>query len=494
MRTQMLGWPLSLIQTTLLAIIVFGCLITIFWTGFLSSDDGSYLDAGRNLMRNNGLWLSETHGGLRYTVTIPLGILTSLFGTSETVISILPIFYSVILLSLLVFFTWRVFGKRPAIFTGILAASFPLFVIQASIVNVDIPETLFCLSSIFFFLKAIKEHDNRKWLLLSGVTAGLAMLTRETGYGLLIVYGVLFLFGAYMDRRLYLWGALGVGAILCVEMFYYVIQGESPFYRFLTAAQQHMVGIGHGDFASGTGNLSNNRLLGPITAILVNQEFGFLYWAAVISIWYLLKRAPLSPTVRCAVQVLALAALVWFLWIGFSGAVRPLPRYFALSSALCLILVGVALAYIRSRPMALLCLVGLIAVQLGCLLLENTNPRFASRGLASFIIENDAIVYTDATTANRARGFLLLRAPDHMELLQTGPAPTGAYQFWNPNVVGDAGKPIDSADIEKNIKAPKRGIGILLTAINLETIVPTSIQNRLIYSGETAILYRSSKK
>ena len=475
----------------LLAIVVFLCLTITFWTGFTANDDAQYLFSSQFFLRGVGIWLPENHWGFRYTVTIPLGILISLFGVSEVVISIVALTYGVALLAAVTSVTWYFFSPRAAFFATLLTATSALFVVQSSILNVDIPEALFCLLSLTFFLAAANAQGNRKWLILSGVMAGLAMLNRETGYGLLIVYGLLFLTGTYMKRQSYLWGLLGIGAVIGFEMLYYTVQGETPLYRFLTAIEAISVGIkDEGKFAAGTGNLSNDRLLGPLTAILFNEEFGILYWATIPAAWFLLKRATLGPLQLRVVQVLALTTLVWFLWIGYSGAVRPLPRYFAASSVFCIILVSIALTHMRSSIMVLVCLTGLITTQIGGLMLENPNRTYITRSLASFIVSNDLVVYTDEATGTHTKRFLMLKSPEHVDKIRYGVAPKDGYMFWNPNMTGDNGKPTTSASIKYRVQAPKRGIGILLTTTGLDAMVPDSIRGRLIYSGQTAIVYQ----
>ena len=103
-----------------------------------------------------------------------------------------------------------------------------------------------------------------------------------------------------------------------------------PLRRFVTLTEAHgSLNKVIGDFHSGTGNISDDRLLAPILALLVNQEFGLLFFAVVPAAWYCARSDVLTSEQRLTVKVMTGFLVLWFVWIGYGGAVRPLPRYFA---------------------------------------------------------------------------------------------------------------------------------------------------------------------
>jgi len=176
------------------------------------------------------------------------------------------------------------------------------------------------------------------------------MLNRETGYGLILVFGLLFLRGAYFNRGWYLWGFAAVALAICPERLIYVYYIESALYRFFSIVESHgTVGLKSGDFAAGTGNLSDDRLLGPVLALFFNQEFALLFFGAVFASLWIYFNKVLSPAETRLFNLLLLAGLIFFVWIGYAGAVRPLPRYFAFIAILAVFPLAIYYQKARNR-------------------------------------------------------------------------------------------------------------------------------------------------
>ena len=416
--------PAIFIAVAALYVLMVAVIPALFYVGFTNSDDVIYAGRALQLIGAEPFSLPDHHWGFRYPVVYPLAVILYFFEWSELTSVILPVIYFLVTATVLGFACARYFGTRAFVISVFLVLSCPLLVVQSTIINVDIPEAMFLTLSMLLLCSAIgKDTDKvRNRLLLSGVMCGIAMTTRETAYGMLLVYGLLFLRGAYFPRLQYLWGGLGVVAVLAIEWGSYMAYGESPLYRFMTSAQSHgTIGIRSGDFNAGSGNISDNRLWGPLLALLVNQEFGLLFYAAPVAVFGLLRSRNLTEQQRQLVKVFSFSALVWFLWVGYSGAVRPLPRYFAYDAFIALILVGAWLACVVGPRWRIIVLAGLVLSNYAFLSVENTHPRFAERSISAFAMATDEKIATDPLTNRRVGGYFRIEGRDPKEFMNTAP-------------------------------------------------------------------------
>jgi 4-amino-4-deoxy-L-arabinose transferase-like glycosyltransferase len=474
----------------LVPVLLFAALAGLFWTGFMASDDAIYRDTALRWLADPAV-LPYEHWGFRYTVICPLAGLFALFGDTRALLGGLALAYGIVLVGGAILLVRRFGGGAAALWAGVLLASSPLLVIAASTLNVDIPETVFLLASLGLFVTATERAAPEGWLVACGIAAGLAMMTRETALGLLIVYGLLFLRGAYFPRGLYLWGALGVALVLGAEMAWFAAQGESVLYRLEIIARTHDVVAGTADPGFDTGNISHSPLWGPPLALLVNQEFGLLFFAAPVAAWRLWRTRPVSGGQRVFIEVAVIAMAVWCLWIGYSGTVFPLPRYFMLPAVLACALTGMWLARIGRRRAAGVVLALLVLANLACLSVENTRPRFAAQALAGWIETHPrgGVVHTDAWTVRRTAMLLHWSDADPRRRLSTAPAGPGALVFVDPNVDAPFVAP-RRADLVMPVDAPRRMIGRLLGALGLDERLPARWRDRLIHGGAPAALYR----
>lgn len=480
---------------------LFALLTAVFWVGVTASDDTIYIFEAEKWARG-APELPTSHWGFRYPLVLALGGAIAALGSSEFTAGVVSFSYAAFLLFVVYAVVRRFTSARLALAAGCLLATFPLLVVKASVLNADVPEALFAVISLGLFVEATQQKLAARYLFLSGIAGGLAFLTRETGAGLMLLYLGFFLFGAYFDRKLYLWGAAGFLCVFGLETAWYVLAGEGPLYRFLTIAGSHgTMELTLEDYREGTGNVSSNRIVGPILALLVNQEFALLYYFAAAAIWYLLRWADLRGGERVFVQVLSAAFVLWVLWISYNGAIRPLPRYYAVSSVIGTVLVAMWLWHmrVRARKYAL----GLVAVfvlgNLAGLSVENTHPRYASRALAAYLQETDETVFADRQTFSRTGSFLRWSAPEVRARLQKGLPQEGGLFLYNPNAFDPTGRRRVETEAfvtgkgwqpVRRWEPPKRLIGLLVTGLHMEGLVPETVRNRLIYCGRPITLYR----
>lgn len=478
---------------------LFTLLVASSWVGYISSDDGIYLSQA--LVWGDGeAHLPTSHWGFRYPVVFALTGAVAAFGDNTASVATVSIMYSLLLLGAVYVVMSRFVSASVALLSIGLAATWPLLVIKSSVISADIPEAFFAILSVALFVEATRHESPSRYLFISGLLAGFMMLTRETGAGLGLVYAILFFSGAYFDRKLYLWGALGILCVLGLEAAYYLSQGESVLYRFATIVESHgSVELTSRDFSGGIGNVSDDRFFGPILALLVNQEVGLMFYFTIPAAWFLLRKASLEGSERVLAQVLTLLVCVWVLWISYSGAIRPMPRYYSVAAVASIMLTAMWLYYLPNRRRATWFAVLFVVSNLIALSLENTHPRFASRTLATYVKFNDVVVYTDQRTYNRTVDVLRWSPPEHRAQLREGVPPIGALLFNNPNVNGFTPEMEDeirarvaSKELEsiKVWQPPRRGIGHILGFLGLEALVPEKYRQRLIYGNRAIELLR----
>ncbi len=471
----------------------FAGVVSLVWIGFLASDDGIYLDHARAWVNGTDTF-PDTHWGFRYPFLGMIAAAMALFGDVPSLIGIVAIFLVMGLFLSVYTLVDPISGRRAALAAILVAALTPVIVVRSTFINIDVLEVMLVVLSIGCFARAISSKKAALYIFTSGVLAGIAFLTRETAAGLMMAYFALFLAGAFFDRRLYLWGALGWMTVEGLEMLYFLANGEGPLYRLMTVTQTHgsLVGAGAG---VGAGNVSTDRVLGPILALFVNQEFGLLYYYIVPAAWKLWRNTGLEDKVRQLVRILVVVMVVWLIWIGYGRGVPPHPNYFIVSTVVGAILVGLWLHYMSNRRVAWFLAATLLATNLAVLSLENTHPRFASRILADYVETATEPVYTDWRTYERAKAALQWRTDWDRELLKKGSPESGGLYFFNPDASRSAqGSPGSKSEYQvvHGWPAPRRNIGHVLAMLGLESYVPESIRSRLVYCGSPVELRRIS--
>lgn len=478
---------------------IYALLVSIFWVGFIGSDDAIYLALARDWIAGVNE-LPDKHWGFRYTIILPLALALDVLGDYQNVENGTAVAFGVVLLSAVYVVIRKIVSREAAaIATGLLATT-PIIVISTSVLNVDVLELGFGLCSVGLFTLAADNERPAKYLIFSGILLGLAFLTRETASALILAYGLFFLAGAFLDRKQYLWGALGFLLIFGAETLYYMSMGESPILRFVTAAQSHgTLGAFVEDRGSAIGNVSSSTIFGPILALLVNQEFGLLFFLVIPATWMLLREEHLPDLCRKFVHVLASVMVIWILWTSYNGALLPLPRYYIFATGLAVVTIGLWLHYMRNRRLAIAIGSLLVMTNIAAMSLENTHPRFPAKTLATFLETVQGPVSTDERTYKRVSPFLRRSSAEvRLRLLDTSPLEGGLY-FFNPNMPIAERKPEDLAasawkpengELIQTWSPPKRLIGHVLTGLGLDGFLPESIRLRVVYCGGPPQLFR----
>jgi hypothetical protein len=118
-------------------------------------------------------------------------------------------------------------------------------------------------------------------------------------------------------------------------------------------------------------------------------------------------------------RVFLFAALVYFVWLGYGGAIRPLPRYFLFLAVVAVIPISLLMQRTRFPGSAMLAVAGLVAANYLALTVENIHPRFAANQVALLADTADQPIVTDPETASRARQIARFRRSANQGLITT---------------------------------------------------------------------------
>lgn len=488
-------YPLTPFISIVLALAIAAICTDIFYIGFLASDDSLYNSYASQLAAGN-FTLPVKHWAFRYTVIVPLAGLINIFGVGESTIQILTFTYVGMMLALLIIITQRIAGHTAAFMTALFAATAPMLVTSASILNADVPEALFLLTSIALFYVGWhhRPHTN-KWFLGAGLAAGMAMLTRETAYGIGLFYALFALRFAMQRMRPFVWLAIGTFLVIGAEMLMYAAAGESPFYRLISATQTHGgLNAAGPQFAAGTGNVSDSRIWGAPLALLLNQEFGLLFWIGIGCAIALRRHPQLGAEAARFLRYSYIAGGVYFLWLGYSGTIRPLPRYFVFDLAIIILPIAIFVSVTPSRLLKALVVTATLGASLAGLAVENVNQRYPDRMVAEFVMRTGAIVATDGETLSRAQSFLTLMGGDRSRLIElTGHESTAEYfAAVDGRYSAETARAADikaSAAVER-APAPKLVVGHILDITRLARLLPADKYHWLAVRTPDVTFYR----
>lgn len=486
---------------------LFVVLNAIFFVGLLGSDDALYWHAGSRLMDGSG-FPESTHFGLRYPLVVPLGLIDRFWGMTEFRLAIPNYAYLLGIVMATLVALRDVLNSRQLFTFTLLFATLPLNVVGASIAAIDFAETFFISLSFLLFVRAVYKPQAAALLLFgSGVALGIATLARVTAPGVLLVYGVFFVFGAFLPRRVYLFGLLGFALPPVLEAVAYTLAGAGPFHRIDVVLGSHITGeyqrlAGISVATDGTGNLlAGKGLAAGVVAVLFNQEFALAFWAALCAILVQSFRwKAAGKNERLLLLFGSLLFSVWFLWISVGGFVRPLPRYYLPSAWIGLVLVGMWLGSaltderLRSTMLSLL-----IATNLLALSLENIEPRAAAHVVEKLVANQDALVATDARTQARATQRLLLSAPDRAAQVVSGLGTQAVYFVYDPTVIADSPEFKNAVDqaiakgewtLHAEYPIGRRLSGQFLRWVHLDSVVPAKVADILLFGGQKVSVYR----
>ena len=114
----------------------------------------------------------------------------------------------------------RLFSQLPALLAAVLLALDPFYLAHSRVIHHDALATSFSLIALIAFLGYVWRHQSYLWLILSGVSAGLAFLSKGSALFLIGFMGLVLLWAMWADirRQPHAWrqavtGRVGVGLV-----------------------------------------------------------------------------------------------------------------------------------------------------------------------------------------------------------------------------------------------------------------------------------------
>lgn len=500
-------------NAALLFVVLIGTL-SFSWVGLILSDDVLYADSARAWLEQPFPFIGHSHWSLRHTFVLPVAASFALFGENEWSLTGVTTVYFVLLLMV----TYRLiadsFSPGAAVWSVIVLICTPLFAVNSTIAGADITELFFIILALYLFHQGTRHGPSPARLFAAGVALGLAFWTRETAVGALPLFVLLFLIGYRVPRRYYWISAAGFATMILAEWIFYWIATGDPFYRIMIDMGFKTTTVSpislHLRDKGGTGNLysSYSQLLDPILAILVNQEFGLLFYLLLpASIWIAWSKK-LEATQRSLAAMMAGLALLWFLVISYVLTIRDLPRYYSVSAYATGVVAGLWLHHLfthYARKSAIVLTAMLFGTFFLGLYVENKIPIFADRTYAQLTAQASETLHTDPMTFNRSR---FLRHPQTAtERASKEDTPPGGLYFYNPNRVDQSyvpGLTLQSAYYRKytpspdwllveRIQPPRMWSGIVLEFLGMDQRLPEKVVKRLNFPVKSVAIYRLPK-
>lgn len=497
-----------------LVLLVGTVMLALAWVGYVGSDDDSYARGALGWI-NEFPYVGKDHWTLRHTVVIPVALGLEIFGFREFSLGLPSAVLFLMMLGFNYYYLERFLGAGIALLTSIVMATTPLFVVQATFPQ-DVIVQVFAVSLSFWLFYTATRHERPGWLMFAaGVAAALGWLTLETTAGLLLFYGILFLIGFGDSRRHYWIMALGFALIVGIEVSYLTAMTGDPLYRYridlfhdvVDRIGDAAVALKAGMTLDQDGNLIVGPFLEPFVTLLLNQEFGVLFWAYIPAAIWAWRAKEISVEDQRLLRLLIGLGLVWMAFVSLNASVLyVVPRYYALLTWTAVIVVVYWMKhflFIRWPRPALFACLGLLATNLLCVYVENKNPLFAERALVEYASRHRTVVYTDPMTMTRSR--LLLEFKGVSDRVVSTPAPPGALFYANVKST-ERCRLINSkcewsweqyipkpgwTELTRIEQTPKLS-GTLLRIFRLETVIPRDIFERLDRPDPGGVFYLTS--
>ena len=487
--------PSLFIQPIVLVFAIF--VLTVTWTGFYVGGDGvKFYHAAKEWLEAFPPDITKD-GAERLVVILPLAASLTLLGDSEFS-AILPT--SLYYISFILFIAYalsRLTDPVTVIVACALLASVPVIAFNAVTPSSDMANLLYASLSFFFFYTALNHERRNMMLYWSGFFVGLEFISHSQAVALLLFYGILFLIGYRIERKVYLYLALGFMTVFFAEMVYYIFADYNPFYRFIyilnaTQAADRFEGpqpeVGGIDNA---GNLYIWPPINPILLTLITQKYGLLYYLLYPALWWIIR----GHTIRdeATTQLLRLLVVLGVVWCLFAlivlSQIKLYARYY-LAATSCFFIVGVFwLRYViwpNHKKITIIAVLSVLAVNFLCIAVENKEPRFGERALLKYLDVSNGQIFTDLATARYAEYFCRWEQIDCSGILIGEPTP-GSMYFLNPN--NSAMSPDPQWKEIWHLEQPRKWTGRIITSLGLESLVPGDIFRRLNQPNKAVSVY-----
>lgn len=495
------GFALGLVVAAAL-IAVLG---SVFWVGYQGSDDGSYVDAALAWYLHFPR-VGHSHWALRYPIVFALDAGFRIFGIRELAIGASMLAYLFALAAVSIWMLQRWFGVAESLIFVVVFCAMPGVIVISTYANADITELFYVATSFAFYCAAYESSRPRGLLVCAGIAAGLAFMTRETTAGLILAYGLLFLFRPGIKRTDYFFMGFGFAILILAEMAYFTVEVGNPLWRFTIDLHHDTVdragAIQPGQVLDSSGNLDiGGSIVAPLLVFFASQKYAAIFYSMLCLIPLLIRRGwnNMQRTFLIAATVLFVA---WAGFIIFNASLLYLvARYFVVTAWVAAIFVAIGLVRLwPARPrLAALLLVALLSSDALCLYVEDTDPIQASRAAIAVAMRTHEPVYTDPITKRRGR-FVAQVSGVASDIIAARPKPGSLYvlapdnlaRCVDPDCAPYLAHPISTRGMTKieQITPPPRAIGALLDKLKLTRLIPQQIRRKLIQPNSGVTVYR----
>ena len=467
-------WAAALKGAAVVAVAV--AALWIGWVGFIASDDALYY-AGATPWLTDPPFAGNTHWATRFPLTIPFAATLAVMGQGFAAFATLSVACYGVLVAMSGWYARRVGGARAGWIAALIVATLPVVVSHATTVSVDLLEAAALLAGALLLADADDTRAGLARAMVAGCCFGVAILCRETSLLALAGLGPLFLLGRPVPRRVLI--AAGLGTLL-------VLGGEALFQAAMTGdpLRRYTIAFHHDEHIDRAANMEGNFLIHPVVdpllVLLINDDFGLLFWLAGAT---LLKRrhVALSAPAERRLAVPAAMALASFVLVSILYTKLVLnPRYFMLAALVASIWLATWLARLGWWWRAAV-LSGVIATNLLLLSVANAHPRWAMEALvmAARAHPREPVAADRAIVARAAlpirfgalRNITDRARPGGLMLASADVAPAGTIVAYYPS--------------------PPTRLGALLRATGQEARVPGAIRPRMFAPSEAMVLVRT---
>ncbi|WEK42563.1 MAG: glycosyltransferase family 39 protein [Candidatus Sphingomonas colombiensis] len=463
-------WPAILI-------VAVGLALWIGWVGFIASDDSLYYVGAQAWLEHPPV-AGADHWSTRFPLILTFAGVIATVGRNYAAFAVTAVLFYVVLVVLVGFFARGVGGQRAGWIAALLTATLPVVVFHASTVSVDLLEVSALIAGAMLLGRAT---DDRVGLWRgggAGLCFGIAILCRETSVLALVAFVPMFLIGRPVPRRVLVAAGVGLALTLGAEaLFQYAMTGD-PLRRYAIAFH-------HDEHIDRAANMEGNFLLwppiDPLLVLLINDDFGLLFWLAGLALALGAARGLGEAQRRQLTILTAMAGASFVLVAALYTKLVLNPRYFTLAAIVAVVVLALWLDRLAGRWRALL-LVAIIGSDLLLMSVGNMHPRWEMEALVDAARRHPTeIVAGESHEVRRARIPMTFAGIDN---LRYAPATPGGL------IVMPASEAPAGVVVTRYPSPPTR-LGGVLRALGLEPIVPQAIARRMFAPDAEMVLVRT---
>ncbi|WP_294355723.1 glycosyltransferase family 39 protein [uncultured Sphingomonas sp.] len=468
-RTRTLPWLLLLLGCAALV-------LWVGWIGFEASDDSLYWQGAMKVMTQPP-FAGDNHWTTRFPLTITFAAMLHLLGQGFAAFAVTAMIFYACVVAVTGVFAAKVAGARSGWIAALLTATLPVIVSHATTVSVDLIEAAALILGVMLVGGARADRAGYIRGVTAGVAFGVAVLCRETSVLPLVGLVPLFLLGRPVPRGVLV--ALGVGVAI-------VLGGEALYQWVLTGdpLRRYTIAFNHDDHIDRAANMEGNFLLwppiDPLLVLLVNDDFGLLFWVAgaalALGAW---RMVPLEQRGRMVV-LSAMAGAMFLLVAVLYGKLVLNPRYFTLPALAAVVIVAIWAARLSTFWRTLL-LAAIVSSNLLLMGVGNAHPRWVMEAMVEASAQHPReLIAADPQTVRRALIPMLYAGREN---LRYAPARPGGLEIADVEHA-------PPGQVVARYPSPPTKVGAILRTLGLEPLVPHAIARRMFAPSPEAVLVR----